>query len=97
MRAMKGVLKEWNRDSFGNVGSNYRELVEEIEQLDARLNGGERGVSEINAIARNKMAVVSDYLDGDQDGWTGFFCRTLRAFEVSLLHELQSCVGQFWL
>ncbi|KAK8568798.1 hypothetical protein V6N12_007338 [Hibiscus sabdariffa] len=43
MRAMKGVLKEWNRDSFGNVGSNYRELVEEIEQLDARLNGGRFG------------------------------------------------------
>ncbi|KAK8623584.1 hypothetical protein V6N13_118467 [Hibiscus sabdariffa] len=38
MRAMKVVLKECNRDSFGNVDSKYQEIVDEIEELDARFN-----------------------------------------------------------
>ncbi|KAK9001778.1 hypothetical protein V6N11_024476 [Hibiscus sabdariffa] len=47
MRAMNGVLKVWNRDSFGNVDSNYRALVDEIEQLNERLNGGELDTNEL--------------------------------------------------
>ncbi|KAK8568909.1 hypothetical protein V6N12_007444 [Hibiscus sabdariffa] len=41
IHAMKGVLKVWNRDSFGNVDDNYRELVDELEQLDTKQGGGE--------------------------------------------------------
>ncbi|KAK8597040.1 hypothetical protein V6N12_065517 [Hibiscus sabdariffa] len=36
MRAMKGVLKVWNRNSYGNVDDNYRKLVDELEQLDTK-------------------------------------------------------------
>ncbi|KAK8609394.1 hypothetical protein V6N13_061843 [Hibiscus sabdariffa] len=38
---MKGKLKQLNRDPFGNVDSNYRALVDEIDQFDERLNGDE--------------------------------------------------------
>ncbi|KAK8971905.1 hypothetical protein V6N11_061742 [Hibiscus sabdariffa] len=41
MRALKEVLKVWNRDSFGNVDDNYRELVNALEQLDTKQGGGE--------------------------------------------------------
>ncbi|KAK8527661.1 hypothetical protein V6N12_054866 [Hibiscus sabdariffa] len=37
LREMKRVLKVWNRDSFRNVDVNYRELVDELEQLDTKL------------------------------------------------------------
>ncbi|KAK8488769.1 hypothetical protein V6N11_058025 [Hibiscus sabdariffa] len=47
MRAMKVVLKECNRDSFGNVDSKYQEIVDEIEELDARFNEGELGSNEL--------------------------------------------------
>ncbi|KAK8529236.1 hypothetical protein V6N12_060023 [Hibiscus sabdariffa] len=48
LREMKMVLKDWNRESFGNVNEKYRSLVAEIEELDTRLNIGEMGSSELN-------------------------------------------------
>ncbi|KAK8594026.1 hypothetical protein V6N12_046097 [Hibiscus sabdariffa] len=47
MREMKRVLKEWNRDSFGNIDAQYREIIGEIEVLDARLNSDELGSNDL--------------------------------------------------
>ncbi|KAK8978732.1 hypothetical protein V6N11_001738 [Hibiscus sabdariffa] len=47
MREMKRVLKEWNRDSFGNIDAQYQEIVGEIEVLDARLNSDELGSNDL--------------------------------------------------
>ncbi|KAK8501507.1 hypothetical protein V6N13_061845 [Hibiscus sabdariffa] len=41
LRVMKGKLKQWNQDPFGNVDSNYQALVNEIDRFDERLNGDE--------------------------------------------------------
>ncbi|KAK9024994.1 hypothetical protein V6N11_064895 [Hibiscus sabdariffa] len=48
LRELKMVLKDWNRESFGNVNEKYRSLVAEIEELDTRLNIGEIGSGELN-------------------------------------------------
>ncbi|KAK8594023.1 hypothetical protein V6N12_046094 [Hibiscus sabdariffa] len=47
MREMKKVLKEWNRGSFGNIDAQYREIVGEVEVLDARLNSDELGSNDL--------------------------------------------------
>ncbi|KAK8608779.1 hypothetical protein V6N13_024192 [Hibiscus sabdariffa] len=47
MRGMKRVLKEWNRNSFGNVETQYQKIVDEIEALDARLNSEELGSEDL--------------------------------------------------
>ncbi|KAK8990149.1 hypothetical protein V6N11_008664 [Hibiscus sabdariffa] len=47
MREMKRVLKEWNRDSFGNVDVQYRDIVGEIEVLDTRINSDELGSNDL--------------------------------------------------
>ncbi|KAK8662210.1 hypothetical protein V6N13_091797 [Hibiscus sabdariffa] len=47
MRGMKRVLKEWNRNSFGNVATQYQEIVGEIEALDVRLNSEELGSEDL--------------------------------------------------
>ncbi|KAK8608784.1 hypothetical protein V6N13_024197 [Hibiscus sabdariffa] len=47
MRGMKRVLKEWNRNSFGNVETQYQKIVDEIEALDARINSEELGSEDL--------------------------------------------------
>ncbi|KAK8508938.1 hypothetical protein V6N12_058083 [Hibiscus sabdariffa] len=47
MRGMKRVLKKWNRNSFGNVETQYQEIVGEIEALDVRLNSEELGSEDL--------------------------------------------------
>ncbi|KAK8675790.1 hypothetical protein V6N13_033853 [Hibiscus sabdariffa] len=47
MRNLKTVLKEWNRESFGNVDEKNRLIVAEIKELVARLDNKELGSSEL--------------------------------------------------
>ncbi|KAK8675807.1 hypothetical protein V6N13_033870 [Hibiscus sabdariffa] len=47
MRNLKMMLKEWNRESFGNMDEKYRLIVAEIKELVARLDNRELGSSEL--------------------------------------------------
>ncbi|KAK8636399.1 hypothetical protein V6N13_124145 [Hibiscus sabdariffa] len=92
MREMKMVLKDWNRESFGNVNEKYRSIVAEIEELDTRLNNGELGSSELKrkrelysqlwAVARLRESVWRQksravwLAEGDRN--TNFFHRQAR-------------------
>ena len=44
LRALKGEIKRWNVEVFGNVGSRNKAWVEELELLDR--SEEERGLSE---------------------------------------------------
>ncbi|KAK8614221.1 hypothetical protein V6N13_122590 [Hibiscus sabdariffa] len=46
---------------------------------------------------RNEMAFVREYLSGKRVEWSGFFCRSLRTFEVAMLNDLQACMGDYGL
>ncbi|KAK8621875.1 hypothetical protein V6N13_097503 [Hibiscus sabdariffa] len=43
------------------------------------------------------MAFVRENLGGNRVDWSGFFCRSLRTFEVAMLNDLQACVGNYGL
>ncbi|KAK8628855.1 hypothetical protein V6N13_009435 [Hibiscus sabdariffa] len=66
MREMKRVLKEWNRDSFGNVDVQYRDIVGEIEVLDTRINSDELGSNDLQRTRElhSRLWAVSRLRDG---------------------------------
>jgi hypothetical protein len=48
LRALKGEIKRWNREVFGNVGARNKAWAEELEELDRlgevwRLSEEEKG------------------------------------------------------
>jgi hypothetical protein len=54
LRALKGEIKRWNLEVFGNVGARNKAWVEELELLD----GSEetRGLSEEEKERRRRLA-----------------------------------------
>jgi len=36
LKSLKGDLKIWNRDVFGNIQTHKKEIVQEIEELDCK-------------------------------------------------------------
>ncbi|KAK8622057.1 hypothetical protein V6N13_097684 [Hibiscus sabdariffa] len=49
------------------------------------------------SLEKNVMAFVREYFGGNRVDWSGFFCRSLRTFEVAMLNDLQACVGDYGL
>jgi hypothetical protein len=54
LRALKGVIKRWNLEEFGNVGARNKEWTEELELLDRNEEG--RGLSEEEKERRRVLA-----------------------------------------
>ncbi|KAK8596429.1 hypothetical protein V6N13_001054 [Hibiscus sabdariffa] len=47
LRALKVVLREWNSNSLRNVDTRYKEVVDEIDEMENKLNGGELSSCEL--------------------------------------------------
>lgn len=52
LKRLKGALKSWNRDHFGNLDNKIFSLKEEIQRLDTRDDNG--GLLEVETVRRRE-------------------------------------------
>ena len=101
LKALKGVLKNWNRDVFGKVETNKKEALRRVSYWDDLEKERELNLEEaegrVNARADFKRWELAEEIswrqksretwlkEGDRD--TGFFHRTANA------HRRRNCIN----
>ncbi|XP_057432258.1 uncharacterized protein LOC130725012 [Lotus japonicus] len=63
LKAIKEKLKIWNKDIFGDVNQNYRELVEKLEELDQKLGNGGLSTQEQKQWKRQSNCLVGLHIN----------------------------------